>query len=98
MNDKEKLDSFIWTVISVVGVALTSSDVYFIKRTLDRLDSLETTVWQLKEQVAVMNNSHRLSSFGQNQYQCLPQMLNLEEEILFSRLSPLSPKPSPLVF
>lgn len=60
MNDKNKFDNLIWSVISCVGALLLGGDIYFIKRTLDRLDSIESIAYQLKVDVAILNS--RLSA------------------------------------
>lgn len=48
---------------TVVGV-LFAGNVYFIKHSLDRLDSIESMVWGLKQEVAVLHatmDSRRVS-------------------------------------
>lgn len=61
MNPKESFDSIVWTCISAVMVVLFSGNVYFAKHTLDRLDSIELMVWQLKEKVSLLENRGEIS-------------------------------------
>lgn len=55
MKENEKLEFVVWSAISAVGILLSSGNIYFIKHTLDRLDSIEAMVYQIRQDVAILN-------------------------------------------
>lgn len=47
-------NQILWPVLSGVIVVLFSGNLYFAKRTIDRLDSIEQLTWSLRQEVAVL--------------------------------------------
>lgn len=47
-------NQILWPVISGVVVVLFSGNLYFAKRTIDRLDSIEQLAWSLRQEMAVL--------------------------------------------
>lgn len=63
MHDKEDK---IWTIICSVVTLLLAGNTYFIKHSLDRLDSIETMVWSLRQEIAVLNATVSRTSHNQS--------------------------------
>lgn len=58
-----KLNGVVWSSISAVIATLFAGNMWFAGRMVDRLDSLELSVWQLKQNVAVLEATISRSSF-----------------------------------
>lgn len=47
-------NQILWPVISGVVTVLFAGNLYFAKRTIDRLDSIEQLAWSLRQEMAVL--------------------------------------------
>ena len=56
MEDMQKALRFAQLTASTLIVVLFAGNIYFIKRLVDKIDSTETAVWLMKEQIAVINS------------------------------------------
>ena len=54
MNSKERFDSTMWSVITGVICVLFAGNVFWAKRTVDRLDEIQSKVYELSEHVALI--------------------------------------------
>lgn len=52
-----------WPIMGAVVGVLFSGNVYFANKTIERLDSLEQVVWNMRQEVAVLRATLQPSSF-----------------------------------
>lgn len=50
MNEKTLVRNFVYALMTL----LVSGNMFFIKRLVDRLESVEERVWQLRQEVVIM--------------------------------------------
>lgn len=54
LKDNERITPLVFSVVSILISLLFASNVFFIKRLVDKLDNTEQIVWELRQQVAVL--------------------------------------------
>lgn len=67
-----------WNTACVIIGCLFSGNIYFLKHSLDRLDSMESVVWGLKQEIAVLHAtmSNRKSKLNTSLEISSPQSLS----------------------
>lgn len=70
--NKEKFDSLVWTAITSIIAVLFAGNVWFARRTVERLDSIELSVWAMKADIAVLQATLRGTNYQKSSYRPSP--------------------------